>query len=133
LNCTKWKHFKNNNINTIPTLPNLLREFDISNTGITTITSLPRSLQVLNIAGTNITSLPQLPSTLFSLDASNCRINQSTANAIATNLYNNRLYNGILYIKDQRDLNDNNIELDITGNQWQDLINLPYNWLIDTT
>jgi len=127
-----YLYFSNNNINTIPTLPNSLLEIDISNTGITIINSLPTSLQILTIANTNITSLPQLPSTLFSLDVTNCRINQQNADIIVTNLYNNNLYNGILYIKNQRDLNDNNIELDITTTIWQQLINPPYNWLIDT-
>jgi Leucine-rich repeat (LRR) protein len=121
------------NINSLPNLPNSLRELEISNTNINTITSLPPQLEVLECENTMITSLPLLPSSLISLDASKCRINQTVANSIVANLYSNNTSKGILFIKDQKDNNGNDVTLNITNTDNWIGLSSTLKWLIDST
>jgi Leucine-rich repeat (LRR) protein len=126
-----YLNISNINITVVPDLPSGLLELNISNTSINEITIIPNTLQILDISDNNISSLPNLPNTILNLDVSRCYINQETADLIATNIYNNNLYNGILFIQEQRDNDDNIIILNTTSEIWNNLRNPPYNWLID--
>ena len=74
LNCS------NNQLTSLPTLPQSLEVLNCSNNQLTSLPTLPQSLEVLQCSNIQLTSLPTLPQTLKELDCDDNPISEIVNN-----------------------------------------------------
>jgi Leucine-rich repeat (LRR) protein len=150
LNCS------GNTISSLPTLPSSLESLNCSGNTISSLPTLPPSLTYLNCSGNTIgptfdvSSLTKLTELYFNdnpitevtiglivlesyqtltINAVECNLTQSEAESIATQIFNNNIYRGTLYINPQVAPGD--VAIDINTPAFQAITSGEFSWIIE--